>query len=143
MSNQYFLARLTGFDPALRAADADRERIAERLRKAHAEGRLDVTEFQERLDRCYDAKTVGQLAELVRDLPRQEEDERRRPSGLRSWRGPLDGPVPVLIALLVIAAASGHHVFWLWLPVLFVLWRVSWARRSRRSRPHQGPGDWI
>jgi hypothetical protein len=75
MTNQYFLDRITGRTPEIRAADADREQTAERLRQSHAEGRLDIDEFQERLERCYEAKTLGQLGELVRDLPRQAERE--------------------------------------------------------------------
>lgn len=55
--------------PEMRASDADRERIAERLRDAVAEGRLDMTEFEERLDLAYKARTHGELVPLVRDLP--------------------------------------------------------------------------
>ena len=79
MTNQYFLDRIAGRNPNLRAADADRERTADRLRKAHTEGRLDLAEFQQRVERCYKAITVGELEELVTDLPRQDErDEGRR-----------------------------------------------------------------
>jgi hypothetical protein len=35
--------------PPLRAADADREAIADRIRTGHAEGRLDTAELEERL----------------------------------------------------------------------------------------------
>src|SRR5215475_5945805 len=56
-------------DPNLRASDADRDATADRLRQNHTDGRLDQDEFQERLDRCFAAKTVGELAELTRDLP--------------------------------------------------------------------------
>jgi hypothetical protein len=56
-------------DPELRAGDADRERTAELLRRAHTEGRLDLDEFDIRLDQAYRAKTLGELAELTRDLP--------------------------------------------------------------------------
>ncbi|POX47902.1 hypothetical protein C3489_28515 [Streptomyces sp. Ru71] len=55
--------------PDLRASDADRERVAEILRDALAEGRLDMTEFEERLDATYKARTYGELAPLTRDLP--------------------------------------------------------------------------
>nr|WP_108955470.1 DUF1707 domain-containing protein [Streptomyces fragilis] len=55
--------------PELRAGDADRERVAERLRDALAEGRLDMDEFQERLDVVYAAKTYGELEPVTRDLP--------------------------------------------------------------------------
>ncbi|MZD07873.1 DUF1707 domain-containing protein [Streptomyces sp. SID5785] len=60
-------------DPAgrseLRASDADREQVAEQLREALAEGRLDMTEFEERLEATYAARTYGDLAPLTRDLP--------------------------------------------------------------------------
>jgi hypothetical protein len=55
----------------LRAADADREAIAERLRVAAGDGRIDLAELDERLDRAYTAKTYGELEVLVADLPRQ------------------------------------------------------------------------
>ncbi|MEU6051266.1 DUF1707 domain-containing protein [Streptomyces xanthochromogenes] len=53
----------------MRASDADRDRIADILRDALAEGRLDATEHSERIDAVYRAKTVGELEPLVRDLP--------------------------------------------------------------------------
>ncbi|MFI1730255.1 DUF1707 domain-containing protein [Streptomyces acidicola] len=55
----------------LRASDADRERVAEQLRDALAEGRLDMEEFEERLDATYKARTYGELAPITRDLPGQ------------------------------------------------------------------------
>ncbi|MCX3060120.1 DUF1707 SHOCT-like domain-containing protein [Streptomyces beihaiensis] len=58
-----------GHAPELRASDADRERVAERLREAVAEGRLDMEEFDERLEAAYKARTYGELAPLTRDLP--------------------------------------------------------------------------
>ncbi|WP_432015135.1 DUF1707 SHOCT-like domain-containing protein [Streptomyces cucumeris] len=53
----------------LRASDADRDRIADILREALAEGRLDPEEHAERIDAVYRAKTLGELEPLVRDLP--------------------------------------------------------------------------
>ncbi|MGW1778545.1 DUF1707 SHOCT-like domain-containing protein [Streptomyces sp. NPDC002143] len=55
--------------PDLRASDADRERVSEVLRDALAEGRLDMAEFEERLDQTYKARTYGELAPITRDLP--------------------------------------------------------------------------
>lgn len=52
-----------------RAADADREAVAERLRIAAGEGRIDLEELDERLGLAYGAKTYGQLRALVADLP--------------------------------------------------------------------------
>lgn len=54
-----------------RAADADREAIAEKLRIAAAEGRIDFEELDDRLGRAYSAKTYDQLRALVADLPDQ------------------------------------------------------------------------
>ncbi|WP_405388839.1 DUF1707 domain-containing protein [Streptomyces sp. NBC_01102] len=53
----------------IRASDADRDRIADILREAMAEGRLTAEEHAERVDLVYRAKTVGELEPLVRDLP--------------------------------------------------------------------------
>lgn len=53
----------------VRASDADRDRVADILREALAEGRLDAEEHSERLDAVYTAKTMGQLEPLVKDLP--------------------------------------------------------------------------
>ncbi|GAB3210430.1 DUF1707 SHOCT-like domain-containing protein [Marinactinospora thermotolerans] len=54
---------------ALRASDADRERVAEILRDAAAEGRITLEELDERLDLTYRARTYADLAPLTADLP--------------------------------------------------------------------------
>jgi Domain of unknown function (DUF1707) len=54
--------------PALRASDADRDRVIELLRAAVADGRLDAAEFDERLDAALAARTVDALAALTADL---------------------------------------------------------------------------
>lgn len=56
-------------DPRIRASDDDRDRAASLLREHHAVGRLTPEEFSERLDKVYEAKTVGELDELMSDLP--------------------------------------------------------------------------
>jgi hypothetical protein len=53
----------------LRASDEDRDRTAARLSGALAVGRLTSTEYAERLDAAYAARTLGELAPLTRDLP--------------------------------------------------------------------------
>ncbi|MFK0155317.1 DUF1707 domain-containing protein [Streptomyces sp. NPDC090493] len=60
---------MTDDAPELRASDADRERVAEILRDALAEGRLDMEEFEERLEATYKARTYGELTPITRDLP--------------------------------------------------------------------------
>ena len=56
-------------DPKIRASDADRDRTAALLREHLAAGRLTAEEYHERLDLAYEAKTLGQLDELMADLP--------------------------------------------------------------------------
>ena len=56
-------------DPRIRASDEDRERAVTLLREHHAAGRLTAEEFNERLDKAYAAKTLGDLDELMSDLP--------------------------------------------------------------------------
>lgn len=53
----------------IRASHADREAVIARLNTAFAEGRLDVGELDERVAAAYDAKTLGDLRPLTRDLP--------------------------------------------------------------------------
>nr|WP_062343185.1 DUF1707 domain-containing protein [Herbidospora sakaeratensis] len=53
----------------LRAGHADRERVAEQLRVAVVEGRIDLDELTERIDLTYAARTLGELELVVADLP--------------------------------------------------------------------------
>jgi hypothetical protein len=53
----------------MRAGDVDREAVAERLRSALSEGRLDLPEYDERVQRAYAAKTYADLDGLLDDLP--------------------------------------------------------------------------
>jgi hypothetical protein len=54
--------------PAQRAADADREAVAEVLRGAGADGRLSFEELEERLGAVYAARTHPELDVLLADL---------------------------------------------------------------------------
>lgn len=53
----------------LRAADADRDRTAEVLRRAATEGRITFDELDERISRAYAAKTFADLEAVTSDLP--------------------------------------------------------------------------
>jgi hypothetical protein len=128
-------------DPNLRASDADREATADRLRKHHTDGRIDAEEFTERLDRCYAAKTVGELSELTRDLPG---DSARRRSGGRAGFGLLGSlrmiPIlPIILAIvaihLIIGAVSG---LWILIPLFFLARLVMLCRGSRGFRGRHG-----
>ncbi|MEE1926979.1 DUF1707 domain-containing protein [Streptomyces sp. TRM 70351] len=78
--------------PELRASDAERDQVAEVLREALAEGRLDTDEFGQRLEAVYAARTRGELAPLVRDLPGGTEPARRETEApARRWSGRFGG----------------------------------------------------
>jgi hypothetical protein len=55
---------------AVRAGDADREETIRQLQRGLSQGRLDVAEFDERVRAAYAARTLGELADLIADLPR-------------------------------------------------------------------------
>jgi len=56
-------------DPRIRAADADRDRAAALLTEHHAAGRLTAEEFHDRMEKAMDATTLGEIDELMGDLP--------------------------------------------------------------------------
>lgn len=89
-------------DPApagIRASDADRDRIADILRDAVADGRLTAEEHAERIDLVYRAKTVDALEPLVRDLPSgagaQQSAQASHSYGPDAPAGPADNLVAV------------------------------------------------
>jgi DUF1707 SHOCT-like domain len=53
----------------MRTSDAERQRAADFLRDACADGRLAPNELEERLDALFAGTTVADIAVLVRDLP--------------------------------------------------------------------------
>src|SRR6266545_1677175 len=55
--------------PAMLASHSDRERAVDVLRAGFSEGRLEQPEFEKRVARAYAARSVGELALLVADLP--------------------------------------------------------------------------
>ncbi|WP_203997447.1 DUF1707 SHOCT-like domain-containing protein [Micromonospora lutea] len=104
----------------MRAADSDRQAVAERLRVALEEGRLDLHEYDERLQLTYASRTYAELGALVSDLP--------APAGavVPTPRGPAV-PVPV-------EAGRGLIARWLaevWEPwlravgIVLAIWAVS------------------
>jgi Domain of unknown function (DUF1707) len=54
----------------MRAADADRHKIAEQLKASLDEGRLSLGEYDERVRDAYAARTYAELLILVADLPK-------------------------------------------------------------------------
>jgi class 3 adenylate cyclase len=55
-------------DPELRASDADRQVVVDRLSKAVGDGLLSLDEFADHAERAYAAKTRADLDELTREL---------------------------------------------------------------------------
>jgi DUF1707 SHOCT-like domain/Cell wall-active antibiotics response LiaF, C-terminal len=100
-------------DLDLRASDDDRERTADHLRQAAAQGRITVDELEERLQVAYAARTQGELVRLVADLPAPTE----RPAGrLPVRRG--EGGTSWLVSIM-----GGHdrHGHWRIAPRLTVI----------------------
>jgi hypothetical protein len=120
-------------DRNLRASDRDRDAVTDILREQHLAGRLATDEFQERLDRCYAAKTYGELDDLVADLPRKAP---ATPVG-RRWRWPTLAVLPVLIAAI---ALSHGHLLWLVIPLFFFLGRPLLWRSGQFGRGFAGCG---
>ncbi|MFF9057687.1 DUF1707 domain-containing protein [Streptomyces sp. NPDC101213] len=95
----------------LRASDADRDRIADILREALAEGRLTADEHAERVEGVLAAKTVGELDAFVRDLPAAH--RRPAPSPVPAPNRPTAGAVPAdpddtLVAVFSAAVRRGR-----------------------------------
>lgn len=53
----------------IRIGHVEREAAVNRLQSAFSEGRLDVTEFDQRVAQVYAARTAGELVPLTADLP--------------------------------------------------------------------------
>src|SRR5436190_1698862 len=76
-------------------SDADRDRVADILREALAEGRLTADEHAERVDGVYRAKTHADLEPLVRDLPGAH-TPRRSTAPAPAPNRPATGAVPAV-----------------------------------------------
>ncbi|HLG92091.1 MAG TPA: DUF1707 domain-containing protein [Acidimicrobiales bacterium] len=122
----------------LRASDADRDQVASELREHCAAGRVTVEELSERLDQVFRARTFGDLASVMHDLPPlgQHPAEWRRPRPGRLLALALVA-VGVLFALAASSAATTYHhgTAVAVLVALFVLQglRISRARRWPRA----------
>jgi hypothetical protein len=72
-------------DGAVRVSDAERGRVADRLARAHGEGRLTLAEYDERVRAAHGAVVRDDLAPLLGDLPA---DDAARPVA----SAPVDAP---------------------------------------------------
>ena len=88
---------MSELQPRMRAGDRDRQRVVEHLGKHFAEGRLTVSEFDERVVRAHAAVHLDELPALTSDLPRDPEPPRRRAQS----RPRVPAVAVVLLALLL------------------------------------------
>ncbi|MHB1538277.1 MAG: DUF1707 SHOCT-like domain-containing protein, partial [Solirubrobacteraceae bacterium] len=131
---------------SIRASDADRESVAERLRRAGGEGRLRTDELESRIGSALSAITYGELDVLTADLPRHDSPHnsarsrrnRRIPRGLALLIGV---PLAALAAAIVIAVLAGLFASWgVW---LLVGWLAFGRARRRRFELHRArAGCW-
>jgi hypothetical protein len=127
----------------LLASDADRERVAERLRGAAGEGRLTPAELEERLEGAFSARTEAELAPLVADLPLPTRPPRPRDrTHERTY-------VAVMLLLVAIWALTGAGYFWpIWpmlgwgIGLLADAGRLGRPCRRRSSNPGSSTGRW-
>jgi Flp pilus assembly protein TadB len=144
-------------DRAIRASDEDRERAAAALGGHFAAGRLTLEEFQERLNRAYAAKTLGELADLMTDLPRTDLRQLRgqpgsnpllpepRPPGTIQardgsltafWRVCLAVTIGVFVLWLVSGPGIGPWFLLAAIALAFVILRRRRMRTEHRIRNH-------
>ncbi|WP_320672961.1 DUF1707 SHOCT-like domain-containing protein [Patulibacter defluvii] len=148
--------------PALRASDADRERVIEALRRHTAAGRLDADELEQRLTGTLNAKTVDDLAALTADLPvlRDEDPPARRPDAeareelkAQLWqKGGGAAAISLLCVIIWLATGADGHFWPIWVivgtgaGVVGTSWRGlgpggdprSELERLREERRHRG-----
>jgi hypothetical protein len=124
---------------SLRAGDADRERTVAELRQHHADGRLTLDEFHERMNQAYAAKTLGELDRLLADLPplaarppvpagpaHPAVPEHAR----RDFYRHLSSYVTTNAFLVLIWAVTGAHAFWpIW---VIAFWGIGLASHAAR-----------
>lgn len=106
----------------MRASDADRQQVIERLRTALDEGRLKMDEYLERMGQASEAVTYGDLAPLYADLPVTGSVVPREPATPAPAAGPLPAvarrgfaglPAPLRVLWTIWAAAvSVNLVIW-------------------------------
>jgi hypothetical protein len=122
--------------PEIRASDAERERVATLLRRHAADGRLDVDELDERLQRAYAARTRSDLVALTADLPDVAPGEAPRPARGRTWGlrervGSYLAVMALLVVIWVATGADGH--FWPMWPAL------GWGIALLTGKDHPAP----
>jgi hypothetical protein len=129
---------------SLRASDADRDRVAERLRQAAAEGRILAQELEDRLATALRARTYGELDAVVADLPGAPVAHRPRPRGAQLVLAQPVAVVAVAVAVTLVAFVLAAVVLaglFAFSGVWFLFVMVMFARRGHhpyRRYAHRG-----
>jgi hypothetical protein len=110
-----------GRTATMRTSESERQRVAEFLRDACAEGRLSPDELDARLDEVWDGRTVADLERVVWDLPGGQAvvprlGPRPRPVPVSARRRPARPPAAVLLLVIgmavVVLASLPAFVAW-------------------------------
>ena len=136
---------IVAMDESLRAADRDRDQVAESLREHYAQGRLTMEEFDERTTAAASAKTIGELRALTADLPVPSGtgEPEQRPWTPNQMRWIAVGGVAAAVAVLAVLTIVGHRAFAVpgWLVILVVVRLLHVRRRPPGVRgPRAGRG---
>src|SRR3954447_252378 len=104
----------------LRASDADRERVAARLREHYGAGRLSDDDLSERVEAAYGVRTMQELEALTADLPSAPKPGRARRRGALETSVRIHLTVYLIVNALLIGiwAATGGGYFWPIWPIL-------------------------
>lgn len=86
----------------IRASDANREFTATQLQRHVGEGRLTLDEFSDRAAAAYRSRTLGELGELLGDLPEAKPSKEIRAP---DWRQAALTAGTVLVVVMVLAVA--------------------------------------
>jgi hypothetical protein len=89
VSTEHLLVGLAHVDSPVKDLLGKHGVTAERLRAAVADGRLQLTELDERLSAAYEAKTYAELERITADLPPAPGMSRNRPLTLKTKSGTL------------------------------------------------------
>ena len=105
-------------DSDLRASQDERDRVVDRLRTHAGEGRLELDELEERVELALRARTRGELAALLRDLPRLPgRHERSRGQRAVARASAAMALLPLLLAIVLFSAAP-PMIAWMGWPIL-------------------------
>jgi Domain of unknown function (DUF1707) len=105
-------SRVVTTDPRMRVSQAERDAVVEDLSRHTSEGRLDLAEFEQRVDEALAAKTRGELDNVLRELPAARPRGSSRPHASPRPRPDL---VPKLLIVGVVVGAMLGAPWLLWL----------------------------